>query len=404
MVRRAQAAGDIYQGKYEGWYCKSCETYYLESDLAEGLCPVHRIQPAWLAENNYFFRLSKYTEKIKHHIESHPEFIQPETRRNEMLNILKEGLRDISVSRSSSQWGIPFPGDSSQIVYVWFDALINYISGIGFPDDMPHFEKFWPAEVHVIGKDITRFHCLIWPAMLMSASLPLPKRVFGHGFINLKGEKISKTKGNVLDPLELVDQYGLDAFRYVLLATSHYAGDADFTLPGFIERYNADLANDLGNLLNRTLAMAHKFCQGKVPAYGQEPSAIRLQLERMEGLADRVGSRIEAFDFDGALLQIMDVVNHANKLIDQAAPWALFKQQALDPLGSVMRCLLETLHAVSVLLGPFMPETGIRMRQQLGLPQTEACRLLNGPAVWEQLSIGQELQQGKPIFPRLEVA
>lgn len=403
MVKRATAAGDIYKGKYEGWYCTSCETYYTEADLKEGLCPVHDTKPKWLSEENYFFKLSDYQDKLLKHIEDHPDFIQPESRKNEVLNVIKDGLRDISISRSTMEWGIPFPEDPEHIIYVWFDALINYMSAIGFPNDMETFNNYWPCDVHVIGKDITRFHCIIWPAMLMSAGLAVPKRVYGHGFIYLKGEKISKTRGNVLDPVEFANDYGVDPMRYVLLAGSQYSNDSDFSEEGMIERYNTDLANDMGNLLNRSLSMLNKYCDGVVPQAGSEKITEDKELiEMADRLYDRFNSEMDQLNFSNAYSAVWDLVKRANKYIEECAPWAQVKQGNTERVHTIMYNLMEVLRLVAAYIQPIMPGTTPRILNQLGDQEPDRQMQFPAEAAWGLLKVGQQTAKGDPLFPRLE--
>ncbi len=403
MVRRARANGDIYKGKYEGWYCNSCETYYTENELEDGQCPIHGLKPTWLSEENYFFKLSGFQQRLLDHIEAHPDFIQPLSRKNEVVNVIKEGLKDISVSRATMTWGIPFPDDPEHVIYVWFDALINYLSAVGFPQDMQMFERYWPCDVHVIGKDITRFHCIIWPAMLMSAGLPLPKKVFGHGFIYLKGEKISKTRGNVLDPIAFSQEYGVDPLRYVLLAGSQYAGDSDFSEEGMIERYNTDLANDMGNLLNRTLSMVNKYCDGLVPSDGKADPDLDQSLKSMaDTLWTRVDQAMNQLDFAGAMAAVWELVKRANKYIEECAPWSAYKENHQARVDAIMYNLLEVLRLVAAYIEPIMPGTTPRILGQLGYSASYRLPLFPEAGRWGQVPAGQAIAKGDPLFPRIE--
>src|SRR2546426_6977798 len=306
VLRRAQERGDIYKSTYSGWYCPNCNTFYRDEDLVAGKCPEHpSLQPEWLEEENYFFALSKYSGRLLIYIEEHPDFIVPAVRRAEVLGLIRQGLRDFSVSRvvrpGSIPWGVPFPGDEGHVIYVWFDALTNYLTAVGFPGDTAKFEHYWPADAHVIGKDITRFHCLYWPAMLMSAGLALPRQIAVHGFITLEGERISKTTGNIVEPVELVDEYGVDAARYYLLRNLSFASDGDFSRDGLIRHYNDELANELGNLLNRVVTMISRYRGGATPPPGAT-SELEEDLQRAASeTRTRAEAALERWEIGGAL-------------------------------------------------------------------------------------------------------
>ncbi|MBI2982066.1 MAG: methionine--tRNA ligase [Deltaproteobacteria bacterium] len=400
--------GDIYKSPYEGWYCESCEAFFTDKDLVDGKCPNHKSPPKWLKEENYFFRLSAYQKRLLKHYQKHPEFILPGIRRNEILRFVEGGLEDISVSRASFDWGIPLPIDKGHVVYVWFDALINYITAVGYGQKTPkgraQFRKLWPADLHIIGKDITRFHCVIWPAMLMSAGLPLPKTVFGHGFVSLKGEKMSKTLGNIVTPLDIVPKYGADAIRYYLLRSSSFGSDGDFTWDDFIKRYNSDLANDLGNLLNRTLGMSHKYLEGEIrpvkSAQRELQEAVKKAAATLRLVMDYQKSG--DLDFHQGLEAIWEVVHVADKRIDKSAPWLLAREGRRDEIRKVLYQLVDTLRNLALLIAPFLPRSSEEIWRQLGLSKKlkwENQRLKNirwgkTPAV--------KVQTGRPIFPRIE--
>ena len=397
-------AGDIYKGKYEGYYCDSCEAFKQEKDLVGGECPLHRGRPVrWLEEENYFFALSRFQERVHRHILENPRFVQPEIRRNEVLNVVTGGLDDISVSRSGVEWGIPLPIDPSHVVYVWFDALINYISALGFPADADGLvARYWPCDLHVIGKDITRFHCIIWPAMLMSAGIPLPRAVWAHGFVSVNGERLSKTLGNVIAPEAATARFGVDGFRYLFLHEVPFDRDGDFSWTTYTERYNADLANDLGNLLARTLAMVQRYWSGDVPPLDTADPRDRALLDILARATADYRAQVEACAPHAALAATWSAMQSANRYIEENKPWELAKRPAeRTRLGTVLRNLLELLRHVSVMIHPAMPSKAEEMRRQLGLAADfaglrYADELHLGPRVW------QRVQPGAALFPRLE--
>jgi methionyl-tRNA synthetase len=405
IFRRLETRGDIYKGVYKGWYCVSCEAFLKEADLQDGLCPSHKRKPDWIEEHNYFFRLSRYTEAVARYIREHPAFIRPESRRNEILQFLSEGLEDISVSRAGTTWGIECPFDAAQRIYVWFDALINYLSGAGFSEDAAGFTKRWPADLHIIGKDITRFHCIIWPAMLMAADLPLPKSVWGHGFVHLGGEKMSKTQGTLIDPVALAGKYGADAIRYFLLREVPFDRDGDFTMKRFTERYSADLANDLGNLCQRTLVLIRKYRDGNIPAPGAESAEDTGLRNTLLGIYEPYCSSMEALKFNVALEKVWSGVVRCNKYIDETAPWSLRKDpEKEERFATVLYNLCEALRIISVFISPFMPQTASAMRRQLGIAGPVASGDLKDVRTFGMLRAGGAIGEVKPLFPRLDDA
>ena len=394
--------GYIYQGTYKGYYCGSCEEFVQEKDLEEGgLCPRHKEKAQWLEEKNFFFALSKFSDALKTHIDENPEFIQPGVRRNEILNVIAQGLEDVSVSRVGKTWGVPLPIAEGHVVYVWFDALINYISALGYADaNNAKFQKYWPADCHIIGKDITRFHCLIWPAMLMAAGIPVPKSVFGHGFVYSKGTKMSKTLGNILDPLGVVEFFGeADAVRYLLLREIAFDRDGDFTIEKAVGRYNAELANELGNLFSRTLSMVQRYRKGAVPAWTPE---AKLDFERLtNGVVGDYCARMDRLDFDEGLEALWRVVQGANRYIEEKKPWELAKTGEAKPLDDVLRVLLEVLRFSSILCVPFMPVKSAEMRRLLML-ESDISKIELDEARRPGDSGWTEVGAPVPLFPKIE--
>src|SRR5947208_4004608 len=373
MFRRAQQRGDIYKSIYSGWYCPNGNNFYTSEELVDGRCPDHpSIEPEWLEEENYFFALSKYSDRLLAHINEHPDFIVPANRRAEVLGMIRQGLRDFAVSRQvrpgAVPWGVPVPGDSSQVIYVWFDALTNYLTAVGFPDDREKFARYWPADAHVIGKDITRFHCLYWPAMLLSAQLPLPRQVAVHGFITLEGQRISKTAGNTIDPVELVNEFGVDAVRYNLLHNLSFASDGDFSRAGLIRHYNDELANDLGNLLNRVVSMIKRYRGGTIPVPGPV-DVLEEDLQKVAGETPRrAAAALESWEIGGALNITWEFVRRTNQYIEQSEPWHLARQAGQESrLDSVLYSAAEATRLLAIFLAPYIPSASNRILAQLGL-------------------------------------
>ena len=407
--------GDIYLGEYEGWYSVSDEEFFTETQLAEvyrddegnvigGKAPSgHEVE--LVKEESYFFRMSKYADRLVQYYEEHPEFIQPESRKNEMLNnFIKPGLEDLAVSRTTFSWGIPLKNDPKHVVYVWIDALSNYITALGYgSEDDSLFQKYWPANVQMVGKEIVRFHTIYWPIMLMALDLPLPKKVFGHGWLLMKDGKMSKSKGNVVYPEMLVERYGLDALRYYLLRAIPFGSDGVFTPEDFVSRLNYDLANDLGNLLNRTIAMINKYCDGKVPAYAAKVTPLDSELSTTAAnVIGKYHEAMEKMEFNTAIAEIWTLVSRANKYIDETAPWVLAKEEEKrNELESVMIHLAESLRIVAILLQPVMTETPGKIFEQLGLdPETMNMENIHFGEFPTDVTV---TSKGTPIFPRLEI-
>ncbi|WP_100405921.1 methionine--tRNA ligase [Bacillus solitudinis] len=416
IFEKLLAQGDIYLDEYEGWYSIPDETFYTARQLVDpvydenehvigGKSPDSGHPVEKVREQSYFFRMSKYADRLLEFYEENPTFIQPESRKNEMINnFIKPGLEDLAVSRTSYKWGIQVKSNPKHVIYVWIDALMNYITALGYGrKDTELYDKFWPADVHLVGKEIVRFHTIYWPIMLMALDLPLPKKVFGHGWLLMKDGKMSKSKGNVVDPVPLIDRYGLDALRYYLLREVPFGSDGTFTPEGFVERVNYDLANDLGNLLNRTVAMINKYFDGKITSYLKDATPFDAPLlELVEATVEKVEKSMEEMEFSVALTAIWQLVSRTNKYIDETQPWVLAKDDSKqEELGSVMYHLAESLRYVSVLIQPFMTETPKKIWQQLGL--TEEITTWNSLSSFAQIPKDTIVQKGEPIFPRLEV-
>ncbi len=404
IFMRCYERGDIYLGEYEGWYCIPCESYYTEKDLIEGkLCPMCKREVVKVKEESYFFRLSKYQDKLLELYQERPDFIAPEFRRNEVINFVKQGLKDLSISRTSFKWGIPVPINDKHVIYVWFDALTNYLTAVGYPDDTQRLNRYWPADLHLVGKDILRFHAVYWPAFLMSAGLEIPKRVFAHGWWTVEGEKMSKSKGNVVDPFEIVEKFGVDQVRFFLFREVSFGLDGDFSYEKLVSRINGELANDLGNLFNRVLSMVNKYRSGVVPSYKGEFTELDREIkERALSTLNKLEDIIPKAELTRALDEIWQFVGFVNYYIDRRAPWSLRKEGKEEELDTVLYSMVESLRFITAFLYPYMPSSSEKMAELLSLKKEVSQLRAQEFRTWGGMKAGVELKKREILFPRIE--
>ncbi len=403
FIQKLYDQGDIYLDVYEGWYCVPDESFWLPSQLVEGRCPQCGREVEMLQEENYFFRLSAYGDKVLEHIQNNPDFVQPEIRRNEVISFIRQGLTDQSISRKNLTWGIPLPFDSSQVMYVWFDALLNYVSAIDYGMDQPRFESIWPADWHLVGKEILRFHAIIWPAMLMAAGLPLPGHIYAHGWLTVEGEKMSKSKGNAISPHVLVDEFGVDAYRYYFLREFSFGYDGNFSRETLVARYNSELANDLGNLVSRVLAMVDRYRGGVIPEPRGAEEGDQVLEETSKLTFQDIERHFQSLSFNEVLASIWSFLKVVNRYVDETAAWDLNKDPSKAPrLDTVLYNQLECLRLAAVMIQPFMPDAAQKIWEQLGGEGPLSSCYLPASASWGLLEPGGRIARGPALFPRIE--